>query len=487
MYKSLEHIIREIKEGKCCCEKKKDSLEGAIRKVQRKEYESSYAARDSKPVDEDVGGLIGSGTGGEQKLHAESGKKKKTADEEDAKMPKDYGESIEEMNLVTNPSGQMTGRQFSTRSPIIAPRKDSDDGHGQAAKNVSVQRSKAIQKFSSKNVSLGGKISESALNEAPVKFKEKEKTEFKIAPVAPEKTTNLPATVKEPAKMEILPPQKDIKLPTSMKDVEDIAKKGTELAVTATPLGRLASIARQVLKSTPAGEKVSEFERQAKLGIAPPAKKTEVKTLTPEKPVETPKTETKPETKVQVPTTATTTKPVTPAEPKVEPKVETKPTPPIPPKVPGPAAPIAPVSPFKGGGKLPGMGFSSAKPVELTGPHPPVKTSLGKHTHIRAIKNVYKEEVEGLERKKIQNMPRKDAGDRHNIELVGRKDSDPKSSNEKTSRQAEYKTKIIDEGKKLAEVVKKVRKESGDGKTKVYDNVIINPDLNRIDNRDPQI
>jgi uncharacterized protein YbcI len=34
MYKSLEHIIREIKEGKNIREKKKDSLEGAIRKVQ---------------------------------------------------------------------------------------------------------------------------------------------------------------------------------------------------------------------------------------------------------------------------------------------------------------------------------------------------------------------------------------------------------------------------------------------------------------------
>ena len=104
MYKSLEHLIREIKEGKCCCDKKKDSLEGAIRKVVRKE--SSYAARDSKPVEEDVGGLAGSGTGGEGKLHAESGKKKTNTDEEDIKLPKDLGE----MNVVTNTGGEKIGR-----------------------------------------------------------------------------------------------------------------------------------------------------------------------------------------------------------------------------------------------------------------------------------------------------------------------------------------------------------------------------------------
>ena len=197
-----------------------------------------------------------------------------------------------------------------------------------------------------------------------------------------------------------------------------------------------------------------------------------------------PKIQTPTETPQKTPTVETPTKLKTPTEPLPKETPKTK----IPdePSTGGGNFPPA-LSPGKKGGiKLPGMGFSSAKPVELTGPHPPVKTSLGKHTHIRAIKNVYKEEVEGLKRKQIQDMPRKNAGDRHDIEYVGKKDADPKSTAEKISRQAQYKIKVIDEAKKLADVVKKVRKESGEGKTKVYNNIVINPDLNRIDNRDPQ-
>jgi|694.fasta_scaffold10292_12 hypothetical protein len=52
--KSLEHIIREIREGKGVKADKK-SLEHSIRKVVTKEYESSYGAKDSKPVEETVG------------------------------------------------------------------------------------------------------------------------------------------------------------------------------------------------------------------------------------------------------------------------------------------------------------------------------------------------------------------------------------------------------------------------------------------------
>ena len=76
--KSLEHIIREIREGKTTEKGSKTSLEHSIRKVVKGEKESSFADRTTKPLDEDVGGLIGSGTGGEPKLHAEDGKKKKT-------------------------------------------------------------------------------------------------------------------------------------------------------------------------------------------------------------------------------------------------------------------------------------------------------------------------------------------------------------------------------------------------------------------------
>ena len=40
---------------------------------------------------------------------------------------------------------------------------------------------------------------------------------------------------------------------------------------------------------------------------------------------------------------------------------------------------------------------------------------------------------ESQERKEIQNVARPDNKDRHNVELVGRKDSDPKTAKEKTS------------------------------------------------------
>ena len=408
MYKSLEHIIREIKEGKSSSEKKKDSLEGAIRKVQRKEYESSYAARDSKPVDED-----------------------------DIKLAKDYDESIEEMNVVTNPGGQMTGRQFSTRSPIIAPRKDSDDGHGQSSKNVSIQRNKAIQKFSAKNVSLGGRISEEQIDEAPL--------------------VRLPVRIPPKTQKPFAEPPAKIELPPVAPAPETIAPS---------------------VKTPPKAPPVE----------APPKIKTPTETPPKAPPVEAPpkiKTPTETPPKVEVPT----------EKPKIEPSPQQKTEPETKIKIPDAQPPgkdkvPPPVTPPGKTGKLMlPTPYFTAVPVQYMGPLYGSKTSLSRAKSI-PVTNLAKHSKNMREdtqtRKLIQNMPRKDAGDRHDIELVGRKDSDPKSSKEKTSRQAEYKMKIIDEGKKLAEVIKKVRKESGDGKTKVYDNVIINPDLNRIDNRDPQ-
>ena len=410
MYKSLEHIIREIKEGKNILEKKKDSLEGAIRKVQRKEYESSYAARDSKPVDED-----------------------------DIKLPKDYDESIEEMNVVTNTGGEMLGRQFNTRAAIIAPRKDSDDGHGQSAKNVSMQRRSQIQKFSSRNVSDGGKISEEKLIEAPVKFK----------------------TPK-------------VKTPEIKGSIEFAVPQGGPVVpyqAPKTPLAKPKIPSDLIYPETKVSPKLAEPETKV---VREPVTQTPTKLAEPEtKVVREPVT--------QTPTKLTEPTPVKPAEPQT--KVKPVETVPVKPKLAEPPVkPTVPGKPPIKGLPLPfglGAAVATAKPVELTGPHPPVKTSLGRHIHIRATKNVYKEEVESSERKKIQDMPRKDAGDRHNVEYIGRKNADPKSTAEKTSRQAQYKIKVIDEAKKLADVVKKVRKESGDGQTKVYDNVIINPNLKR--------
>lgn len=92
----------------------------------------------------------------------------------------------------------------------------------------------------------------------------------------------------------------------------------------------------------------------------------------------------------------------------------------------------------------------------------PVKTN----THL-AKKNI--EYVKEESRKDVEAVPRK--GNRKDIEYVGRKDKDA------LTRQASQKS--------LSETVKKVVKEKkgvlGDGTTKVYPNVIINPPMNRQD------
>lgn len=83
-------------------------------------------------------------------------------------------------------------------------------------------------------------------------------------------------------------------------------------------------------------------------------------------------------------------------------------------------------------------------------------------------------------RETIENMPRK--GERKSIEYVGRKDADPKSTKEKTSRLAIIKN-VIDEAKK--EIAAKKQTSFEDGRTKVYDYgkdvVIISPDQRRVD------
>ena len=103
-------------------------------------------------------------------------------------------------------------------------------------------------------------------------------------------------------------------------------------------------------------------------------------------------------------------------------------------------------------------------------------------------KDVVREDASS-DRKKIQNIPRSDAGDRKSIEYVGREDADLKTIRSKTARNAELKNKIIDEGKKISALIKKVHKNAKkdakeyreDGKTRVYPNVIVNPELNRVD------
>ena len=145
---------------------------------------------------------------------------------------------------------------------------------------------------------------------------------------------------------------------------------------------------------------------------------------------------------------------------------------------PAPASSAAPGTGGKGG-KLPGIPLPnfSDSPQYVGKPHIAAPWRVEKHYRHRH----FKESTE--QRKQIEDMPRKDAGQRP--AYVGRPADDPKTTAEKTSRQAQYKIKIIDESKKLASIIKKTTKEyESGGKPKVFDNgagdlIVINPDANK--------
>lgn len=517
--KSLEHIIREIREGKFKSENKKDSLEHAIRKVGRKEYESSFAAKDSKPVDEgtdhsvyhvswgpgldhevvakhdeeaiskakdalvaktpklkdpkysdtfnkkptvhniskernvqkeDVGGLIGSGTGGEPKLHAEDGKKKKT-DEAVGSIGTD----------------KFQGNQFKsvrTVTPHIAPPGPSH-GHSQAPENVSRQRTLAKEKIS---MTMHGKVTE-----------ENQLDEFQV------------------------------KMPTPTKVAEPITKAATK-AVTKAAVGRAVGVAlgpeamvaqaiapeiaakyQQQHKSmvphaeTPGVSATTSFERMKGFKVAPPKPaETKPQVKPEEKTKVTPAAEPAPKTEPKVaPATAPETKTeVTPKAvvlPKIDVPAETKPATEITPKsAPAETTPKAAetttTTPEEGKKKFPTFGAMAFPDVfgaqrGIASKHPVASKARGARRHVS-------EEVADKIRKKIQNMPRPDAGDRKSIEYVGRSDAEPKTSKEKTLRLATIKN-VIDEAKKI-----KIQAEDGKEKKFVYPNdteVVIEPNMKR--------
>lgn len=407
--KSLEHIIREIHEGKCCCEKKKDSLEHAIRKVARKEYESSYAAKDSKPVDEDVGGLAGSGTGGEPKLHAEDGKKKKEVDEA----------------IGTLGTDKYQGNEFKsirTATPHIKP-PGPEHGHSQAPENASRQRSIAKEKAGINRVTEGVKQKFAE----PI-FKGVEDL-LRVAPEA-----KLPAVISPkgvPAKPKTGVPSKvepKTGLPAAEPKPEVKTKVETEPKVdTKAPV------------ETPSKTKPAEL----------PA--VEPKVSTKEKPAEIPAVEPKVSAKEK------------PAElPAAEPKTEI-------PKVVPPGGKLGKLAPFV---PLVFGALGAGQPTKDYFDYRSKKVPVGSKASY--AHRPMKEEVADKIRKKIENMPRKDSGDRKSIEYVGRSDADPKTAKEKTSRLATIKN-VIDEAKKI-----KYETESGKEKKIIYPNgteVVVGPDM----------
>jgi hypothetical protein len=433
---SLEHVIRNIATGNFTpSDQPKITLEHAIKKVVRKE--SSFGAKDSKPIDEDVGGLVGSGTGGEGKLHAESSKKKVKEDEEDSKLPGSEDKMDEAVGHMGTDKFQ--GNQFKsvrTSTPHIRPPGKSTEGsESQAPENVSRQRSLAKEKSS---MTLQGKVNEGVKTKV-VDFL----SHLRTAP-----THNVPAVVTKSG----------LPAAAGSKEVATVTKKST-LPTTTTPATKTAVAP----KAKVAPETKTEVKPETKTTTT-----TGVKTDTPTK-TETP-TKSSTTTPVVAPTVTTT--PAT--EPKVAAPTNTKPMVAIPPIPPAGTNPPTPAKPKAFSFKGPKLGVPHDANFDILD-YVPVKVK----THFAKKETRYASMKEENERRSIENVPRKDAGDRKELEYVGRKNTKQKT----LARNASIKN-VIDEGRNLAKVVKKVVKETGagkddltDGKTRVYDNppIIINP------------
>lgn len=438
--KSLEHTIRLVHEGKCCGDKKKKSLENTIRTMKKESRRDDIDASLGKVAAFDKMATenmeyMGSGTGGEPKLHAESGKKKK----------------LEEIGVVGTDKFQ--GPQFTTRqtvTPVIKP------GHNEQADKASNARN--ITKVS-RSPSMQNKIAEASILGTIAKGSVKTKVpSLKLPPLEPEKI-KLP-----PLKLPPLAPEK-----TEVPAAVSTAPK-TVPATVPSAAGKTEAPATLPQTQT-------KVEAPTKTGVT-------TKTI---KPTEIPTTAaTLPKT---VTPTETPTKTATPTIPKVPVVTTTEPKVAAVPKVPtGPAEPPSgktpPVGP-KGKGFVPfpftPKGLRKGDFLDILHLFRPPTI-----TH-RAKPRMAHESVD-QERKKIENMPKTD-DNRKNVHYVGRKEDEPKTIKSKTARNAELKNKILDEGKKISSLIKQVHKKAKDsakeykedGKTKVYPNVIINPDLNRVD------
>lgn len=434
--KSLEHTIRLVHEGKCCCEKKKSSLENTIRKV-REGKRDDIDAPMGKVADFDkmaTEGMeyMGSGTTGVEKLHAEDGKNKK---------------DLKEIGAVG--TSKFQGPQFTTRqtvTPVIKP------GHNEQSEKASNARN--IAKVT-KSPSIHGRVSESKVDVL--------KGLEKIAGVE----------LKEPTSLGQLVVVGKEQLPALVKKTEKKVK--TNLPAVVKPETKTVTITK------PETQAVTATKPEAQT-VSPTATKTDTKV-----PVATPVTTTEPKqsivtkvaTALGVPAGLIAAKPTPTELPKAVPATEPKvPAPPVPPVGTTPKVVIAPIP----GVSMPKQNVSKDDYMDVEHRHrPPTLTHKTKRRRVH--------ENASEDRKKIENMPRPDAGDRKGIEYVGRRDSDPLTIRSKTARNAELKNKIIDEGRKMSSLIKNVHKNAKkeakeyreDGKTKVYPNVIINPDLNRVD------
>lgn len=420
--KSLEHLIREIQEGKTEKSEKK-TLESSIRNVMSKE--SSYAAKDSKPVDEHCG--------------CDGEKKKKVSKEDSDKLPGSEDKMDEAIGTLGTDKYQGTEfKSIRTATPHIQPPKG-DETHSQAPENASRLRSIAKEKGGINRVSEGLAAKALPYLDDLARFVTKAPKSGaapKIKPVAPEPVApkpNIPDST-PPTKV---PPSE---VPKPANDPAPAPKPSEKPAVTPGQPSVKPSTKPQVAPA-PAVEPAPATKPQ----VAPA-------------PAVEPAPATKPQAAVEP-----ATNPKAANAPKASPETAPKQAPKR-----GPRMPDI---------RLPGMpSFSNdGTPKHAIAPKAPWKVHGTKAHRVH--------ESSGTDvRKKIYDMPI--GGERKETSYVGRPNDDVKGASEKLSRQAQYKIKIIDESKKLAGIVKeavKEKKEILDKPTKVFDYgkgdlVVINPD-----------
>lgn len=430
--KSLEHLIREIREGKAEKSEKK-TLESSIRNVMSKE--SSYAAKDSKPVDEHCG--------------CEEEKKKKVSKEDGDKLPGAEDKMDEAIGTLGTDKYQGTEfKSIRTATPHIQPPKG-DETHSQAPENASRLRSVAKEKAGINRVTEGLAAKAlpylddlaRAITKAP---KPKAGAAPKIKPIEPEPIApkpNIPDST-PPTKV---PPSE---VPKPANDPVPTPKPSEKPAVTPAQPSVKPSTKPQIAPA-PAVEPAPATKPQvAPAPAVEPAPATKPQVAV--KPATNPKAATSPEVK-------------TAPEPAKSPKKETTP---------------------KRRFRFPGFGIPGSSSADYVG-KPWIEAPW--KVHGTKSHRSFKEGVEsGTEiRKKIYDMPI--GGERKETSYVGRPNDDVKGTSQKLSRQAQYKIKIIDENKKLAGIVKeavKEKKEILDKPTKVFDYgkgdlIVINPDTKK--------
>lgn len=425
--KSLEHIIRDIREGKCCCDKKKDSLEHAIRKVANKEYESSTAAKDSKPIEEAVGTI------GTDKYQGNEFKSIRTA------------------------------------TPHIKP-PAGEGSHSQAPENASRQRSIAKEKAGI------NRVEEENVDEATVLSVPGMGAALAAgfgAYTAYKAGKSLPDVYAAGKKgVESFSNKIDKAINPSKEDLERAQKAIQSKSVAAPAIDKPAEVQTEP-------EKKKKEEQPA----APPTKVAEPKAPAAEKPAEV--------SAPAIPKAATPTATpaaVTPAETPAAAKPVAVPAASTPASVSSPAAVTPKVAAAAAAttaalssttpGQKKGVSLGGGGSISSGGTAFDAAQRVKTQTHFAKPHKRHATNEDTETRKQIENMPRK--GDRKSIEYVGRKDADPKTTKEKTSRLATIKN-VIDEAKKEVNI-KKINSE--DGKTRAYDYgedlLVINPDQRKI-------